>query len=101
MGIITHVLRKSLHVYLRFVLVFVPCSSADQHLVELMDRQPDMPVTASANNFDNLDKAFVILRLPGPGRLHRRVDLISSPRERYAAAVLSWSGSMMFERDLK
>jgi DNA polymerase/3'-5' exonuclease PolX len=60
-----------------------------------------MPVHASANNFDNLDKAFVIFKLPGKGHLHRRVDLISSPKERYAAAVLSWSGSMMFERDLK
>lgn len=68
---------------------------------EVMDRQPDMPVHASANNFDNLDKVFVIFKLPGPNRLHRRVDLISSPKERYAAAVLSWSGSMMFERDLK
>lgn len=68
---------------------------------ELMDREPNMPVSASANNFDNLDKAFVIFKLPGPGHLHRRVDLISSPKERYAAAVLSWSGSMMFERDLK
>lgn len=60
-----------------------------------------MPISAAANNFDNLDKAFVIFRLPGQGRVHRRVDLISAPKERYAAAVLSWSGSMMFERDLK
>jgi len=45
-------------------------------------------------------QAFVIFKLPGKGRKHRRVDLISAPRERYAAAVLSWSGSMMFERDL-
>jgi DNA polymerase mu len=58
-------------------------------------------IKSSANNFDNLDKAFVIFKLPGKGRLHRRVDLISAPKERYAAAVLSWSGSMMFERDLR
>jgi DNA polymerase mu len=64
-------------------------------------RAPNEPIHASPQNFDNLDKAFVIFRLPGKGRLHRRVDLISAPRERYAAAVLSWSGSMMFERDLK
>jgi len=71
------------------------------HVLQLMDREPDAPISAAANNFDNLDKAFVIFKLPGKGRLHRRVDLISAPRERYAAAVLSWSGSMMFERDLK
>jgi DNA polymerase mu len=66
-----------------------------------MNRDLNVSVHGTANNFDNLDKAFVIFRLPGPNRLHRRVDLISAPKERYAAAVLSWSGSMMFERDLK
>lgn len=63
-------------------------------------RAAESPIKASPNNFDNLDKAFVIFKL-GPGRKHRRVDLISAPKERYAAAVLSWSGSMMFERDLR
>lgn len=95
MGIITHVLRQ---------LWLIRSHTKDTTLTarsEIMDRQPNMPVSASANNFDNLDKAFVIFRLPGKGRIHRRVDLISSPKERYAAAVLSWSGSMMFERDLK
>jgi DNA polymerase mu len=60
---------------------------------------------ARGNNFDGLDKAFVILRLPPdpvePRRLHRRVDLIVAPFERYALAVLGWSGSMIFERDLR
>ena len=68
---------------------------------DVTHRDKNTPIKATANNFDNLDKAFVIFRLPGPGNKHRRVDLISAPRERYAAAVLSWSGSMMFERDLK
>lgn len=70
-------------------------------LTDVTQRDPNVPIHATPQNFDNLDKAFVIFKLPGPGRKHRRVDLISSPRERYAAAVLSWSGSMMFERDLK
>lgn len=69
--------------------------------IEIMRREDNMAVHGSSNNFDNLDKAFVIFKLPGPGHLHRRVDFISAPKERYAAAVLSWSGSMMFERDLK
>jgi len=71
------------------------------HVLHVTQRAAEQPVHSSPNNFDNLDKAFVILKLPGSGRLHRRVDLISAPKERYAAAVLSWSGSMMFERDLK
>ncbi|ORY32892.1 putative beta DNA polymerase [Naematelia encephala] len=71
------------------------------HVLHVTHREAGSRVVASANNFDNLDKAFVIFKLPGKGRLHRRVDLISAPKERYAAAVLSWSGSMMFERDLR
>ena len=71
------------------------------YLIEIMRREDNMAVHGSSNNFDNLDKAFVIFKLPGPGHSHRRVDFISAPKERYAAAVLSWSGSMMFERDLK
>ena len=71
------------------------------YLIEIMRREDNMAVHGSSNNFDNLDKAFVIFKLPGPGHFHRRVDFISAPKERYAAAVLSWSGSMMFERDLK
>jgi hypothetical protein len=57
------------------------------------------------NNFDGLDKAFVIFRLPAtlaqPHRFHRRVDLIVSSNQRYSLAVLGWSGSMIFERDLR
>jgi DNA polymerase mu len=68
---------------------------------DVTHRDVNSPIKASSNNFDNLDKAFVIFKLPGEGRLHRRVDLISAPKQRYAAAVLSWSGSMMFERDLR
>ncbi|WVQ67274.1 uncharacterized protein L199_005469 [Kwoniella botswanensis] len=71
------------------------------HVLHVTHRDPNTPIHASSTNFDNLDKAFVIFKLPGPGRLHRRVDLISAPFDRYASAILSWSGSMMFERDLK
>lgn len=63
-------------------------------------RDVNQPLHSSGANFDNLDKVYCILKLPGD-RLHRRVDLICAPVERYAAAVLSWSGSMMFERDAR
>lgn len=68
------------------------------HVLQLTQRSRVGPLHSSGANFDNLDKAFVILKIGGK---HRRVDLICSPRARYAAAVLSWSGSMMFERDLR
>lgn len=68
------------------------------HVLQLTHRARAAPLHSSGANFDNLDKAFVILRIGGK---HRRVDLICAPRARYAAAVLSWSGSMMFERDLR
>ena len=70
-------------------------------ITDVTHREKETPIKSSPNNFDNLDKAFVVFRLPGPDRKHRRVDLISAPKARYAAAVLSWSGSMMFERDLR
>ncbi|KAL1411483.1 hypothetical protein Q8F55_002444 [Vanrija albida] len=75
------------------------------HVLHVSTLDHTTPLHAHPGNFDNLDKAFVILRLPPsadcPAPLHRRVDLICAPPERYAAAVLSWSGSMMFERDLR
>ena len=59
--------------------------------------------------FDNLDKAFCILRLDSaelyptnpdsddelslPADLIRRVDLIVSPPEEYPFALVSWTGS--------
>lgn len=71
------------------------------HVLHVSERDPNMPLHSHGANFDNLDKAFVIFKLPGKGAKHRRVDLICAPPERYAAAVLSWSGSMMFERDFR
>lgn len=70
----------------------------------MSEREIGTPLHHGGANFDNLDKAFVIFRLPpkaGKKRLHRQVDLICAPPARYAASVLSWSGSMMFERDLR
>ena len=34
-------------------------------------------------------------------QLHRRVDLIVSPYKYYWTAIVGWSGSTMFERDLR
>ncbi len=82
-------------------------ANAPPHPVELTGSSIQVQ---SHNNFDGLDKAFVLFKLPpkflsngklGPMRLTRRVDLISAPKARYATAVLGWSGSEMFERDLR
>ncbi|EJD44828.1 hypothetical protein AURDEDRAFT_124929 [Auricularia subglabra TFB-10046 SS5] len=53
--------------------------------------------TASARG---LDKSLVVLRL-APDRTARRVDLIFAPPEAYWAAVVGWTGSIIFERDLR
>ncbi|KZV99651.1 Nucleotidyltransferase [Exidia glandulosa HHB12029] len=47
-----------------------------------------------------LDKSLVVLRL-APDPCARRVDLIFAPPESYWAAVVGWTGSIMFERDLR
>jgi DNA polymerase mu len=99
-GIVTHVLRE----YHRWGLSF----TSDPSTAELTASSHQF---TEHNNFDGLDKAFVLFRLPpkpsedGTGtvqrRLTRRVDFIMAPKAKYALAVLGWSGSMMFERDLK
>ncbi|KAG8721173.1 hypothetical protein FRC08_015286 [Ceratobasidium sp. 394] len=48
---------------------------------------------------DVLDKALVIIKLPGLA--HRRVDLIFAAYSVYWTAVLGWTGSKQFERDLR
>lgn len=73
------------------------------HVLQLTAASHHLPVH---NNFDGLDKAFVLFRLPPKSgskapRLHRRVDFILAPKDKYPLAVLGWSGSMMFERDLR
>ncbi|CAJ1066958.1 DNA nucleotidylexotransferase [Xyrichtys novacula] len=64
---------------------------------------------------DHFAKCFLILRLEASkveGGLHLaegdsrgwravRVDLVSPPMERYAFALLGWTGSRQFERDLR
>uniref|UniRef100_A0A671V0L5 DNA nucleotidylexotransferase n=1 Tax=Sparus aurata TaxID=8175 RepID=A0A671V0L5_SPAAU len=64
---------------------------------------------------DHFAKCFLIMRLEGSqveGGLHLaegdsrgwravRVDLVAPPMDRYAFALLGWSGSRQFERDLR
>ncbi|KAF8605482.1 Nucleotidyltransferase [Ceratobasidium sp. AG-I] len=48
---------------------------------------------------DVLDKALVILKLPDS--THRRVDLIFAPYTTYWTAIVGWTGSKQFERDIR
>ncbi|GAA6050647.1 hypothetical protein JCM3770_000871 [Rhodotorula araucariae] len=59
-----------------------------------------------AGSFDALDKALVVFKHPANNttRLkdhYRRVDLIIARWPSFGAAVLGWSGSTQFERDLR
>ncbi|SCZ87626.1 BZ3500_MvSof-1268-A1-R1_Chr2-2g05092 [Microbotryum saponariae] len=59
-----------------------------------------------ASSFDSLDKALIIFRHPANGitrkRDHwRRVDLVVARWPQWGAAVVGWTGSTQFERDLR
>ncbi|KAI0764354.1 Nucleotidyltransferase [Trametes elegans] len=56
-------------------------------------------------HWDSLEKALIVFILPTSSPLHtgvrRRLDLIFAPPEAYWTAVVGWSGSIMFQRDLR
>ncbi|KAF9486019.1 DNA polymerase mu [Pholiota conissans] len=58
-------------------------------------------------HWDSLEKALTVFKLPpdeknpDERRLYRRVDLIFAIPEGYWTAVVGWSGSKLFERDLR
>ncbi|GAA5833018.1 hypothetical protein JCM11251_006481 [Rhodosporidiobolus azoricus] len=59
-----------------------------------------------ADRLDALDKANIIFRHPvnsttRPEEKFRRVDLVVSPWKTWGCAVVAWSGSTQFERDLR
>ncbi|BGP41435.1 hypothetical protein JCM10449v2_005416 [Rhodotorula kratochvilovae] len=59
-----------------------------------------------AGSFDALDKALVVFKHPANNTTrkkdhYRRVDLIIARWPSFGAAVLGWSGSTQFERDLR
>ncbi|SCV70470.1 BQ2448_1864 [Microbotryum intermedium] len=59
-----------------------------------------------ASSFDSLDKALIIFRHPANGttrkRDHwRRVDLVVARWPQWGAAVVGWTGSTQFERDIR
>jgi len=69
------------------------------------------PTALRKSHWDTLEKALTVFRLPrsspfykdnGSGKaLNRRVDLIFAPVEVYWCAVIGWTGSTMFQRDIR
>ncbi|KAF8306091.1 Nucleotidyltransferase [Clavulina sp. PMI_390] len=52
--------------------------------------------------FDSLDKALTVYKMTDrPDRVHRRVDFIFAPWSVYWTAVVGWTGSTQFERDIR
>ncbi|OBZ65065.1 DNA-directed DNA/RNA polymerase mu [Grifola frondosa] len=56
-------------------------------------------------HWDSLEKSLTVFILPPSSTFYRgtrrRLDLIFSPPELYWTAVVGWSGSIMFQRDLR
>ncbi|KAI0050505.1 Nucleotidyltransferase [Auriscalpium vulgare] len=52
-------------------------------------------------HWDSLEKSLTVFRPPIPNPTRRRVDLIFALPETYWTAVVGWTGSTMFERDLR
>ncbi|KAH9888450.1 Nucleotidyltransferase [Cubamyces lactineus] len=56
-------------------------------------------------HWDSLEKSLTVFILPPESSFHtgirRRLDLIFAPPEVYWTAVIGWSGSIMFQRDLR
>ncbi|KAJ7209759.1 hypothetical protein GGX14DRAFT_632007 [Mycena pura] len=72
------------------------------HVMHLSGFHP--PDALRTSNWDTLEKALTVFILPpvsGSRRIHRRLDLIFAAPETYWTAVTGWTGSKMFERDLR
>ncbi|KAI0321488.1 Nucleotidyltransferase [Amylostereum chailletii] len=68
------------------------------HVLHLSRFHPHNPLRH--RHWDSLEKALTVFVAPGTA-LRRRVDLIFAPPETYWTAVVGWTGSQMFERDLR
>ncbi|KAJ7125118.1 hypothetical protein C8R44DRAFT_782368 [Mycena epipterygia] len=73
------------------------------HVMHLSGFHP--PDALRTSHWDTLEKALTVFILPpdksGPRRIHRRLDLIFAAPEAYWTAITGWTGSKMFERDLR
>ncbi|CAG7854798.1 SubName: Full=Related to DNA polymerase Tdt-N {ECO:0000313/EMBL:CCA68683.1} [Serendipita indica DSM 11827] len=102
-GIITHTLRKNVHLVYDLLLMRFPLAATSFRT----------PGSMKAYTKEKaLERALCVIKLPddspsfpynvsGQPRKLRRLDLIFAPLETYWCAVVGWTGSIMFERDLR
>ncbi|KAJ6497660.1 hypothetical protein C8R45DRAFT_822634 [Mycena sanguinolenta] len=75
------------------------------HVMQLSGFHP--PGELRTSNWDTLAKVLTVFILPPDAcdastrRIHRRLDLIFAAPEAYWTAITGWTGSKMFERDLR
>jgi len=75
------------------------------HLPSFRNRQGVHPRPMNRAGWDRLEKVMTVMKFPPKNemdvRRHRRVDLVYSPRSVYWCAIVGWTGSTQFERDLR
>uniref|UniRef100_A0A8B9S6Z4 DNA-directed DNA/RNA polymerase mu n=1 Tax=Apteryx owenii TaxID=8824 RepID=A0A8B9S6Z4_APTOW len=83
-------------------------SLEQQGLLLYQQRQPNtFGQEPSSSSMDQFERCFAIARLALPGagdpsaRRATRVDLVVAPRSQFAFALLGWTGSRHFERELR
>jgi len=73
------------------------------HVMHLSNFHGNNPLRTQ--NWDSLEKALTVFLLPRTSTYHkgirRRLDLIFALPEVYWTAIVGWTGSIMFERDLR
>jgi len=75
------------------------------HLPSFRNRQGTHQRPTGRKGWDKLEKIMTVMKFPANDdqeiRRHRRVDLVYAPREVYWCAIVGWTGSVQFERDLR
>jgi len=75
------------------------------HLPSFRNRQGTHLRPTNRKGWDKLEKVMTVMKFPpkenGEVRRHRRVDLVYAPREVYWCAIVGWTGSIQFERDIR
>ncbi|KAJ7594925.1 hypothetical protein C8J56DRAFT_1044643 [Mycena floridula] len=68
------------------------------HAMQLSSFHPPNEIRTS--RWDSLEKALTVFKLP-ENRFHRRVDIIVAAQDVYWSTIVGWTGSKLFERDLR
>lgn len=69
-------------------------------LVDILSMGSECQVRDDDGEYGKPDQALCVWKQP-EGDLFRRVDLVVSPYDTYALAILAWTGSSYFERSIR